>query len=146
MSVDTFVSFRRSFLKLCLCHSCYPPFQFGFNFALTVTVMLYICMLSFWLVMKLFLVCVCPSTVYIAMRNNLGWRSFLSMQRYSHYIAPMDPQVCPPPLSSSQSVISGLDKSPASTFRPGHSRSSSTGSGKHSKQVKRKKDTNYIVK
>ncbi|XP_005465925.1 oxysterol-binding protein-related protein 6 isoform X3 [Oreochromis niloticus] len=56
------------------------------------------------------------------------------MQRYSHYIAPMDPQVCPPPLSSSQSVISGLDKSPASTFRPGHSRSSSTGSGKHSKQ------------
>uniref|UniRef100_A0A669CGI3 Oxysterol-binding protein n=1 Tax=Oreochromis niloticus TaxID=8128 RepID=A0A669CGI3_ORENI len=46
----------------------------------------------------------------------------------------MDPQVCPPPLSSSQSVISGLDKSPASTFRPGHSRSSSTGSGKHSKQ------------
>uniref|UniRef100_A0A3Q4GPR5 Oxysterol-binding protein-related protein 6-like n=1 Tax=Neolamprologus brichardi TaxID=32507 RepID=A0A3Q4GPR5_NEOBR len=57
----------------------------------------------------------------------------------------MDPQVCPPPLSSSQSVISGLDKSPASTFRPGHSRSSSTGSGKHSKQVKRKKDTNYIV-
>lgn len=144
MSVDTFVSFRRRFLKLCLCHSCYPPFQLGFNFALTVTVMLYICMSSFWLVMKLFLVP--PSTVYIAMRNNLGWRSFLSMQRYSHYIAPMDPQVCPPPLSSSQSVISGLDKSPASTFRPGHSRSSSTGSGKHSKQVKRKKDTNYIVK
>ncbi|KAG8006737.1 Oxysterol-binding protein-related protein 6 [Nibea albiflora] len=46
----------------------------------------------------------------------------------------MDPQVCPPPLSSSQSVISGLDKSPASGFRPGHSRSNSTGSSKHSKQ------------
>lgn len=46
----------------------------------------------------------------------------------------MDPQACPPPLSSSQSMISSLDKSPASTFRPGHSRSSSTGSGKHSKQ------------
>uniref|UniRef100_A0A671TX85 Oxysterol-binding protein n=1 Tax=Sparus aurata TaxID=8175 RepID=A0A671TX85_SPAAU len=38
----------------------------------------------------------------------------------------MDPQVCPPPLSSSQSMISSLDKSPASTFKPGHSRSSST--------------------
>ncbi|GLD61236.1 oxysterol-binding protein-related protein 7-like isoform X1 [Lates japonicus] len=46
----------------------------------------------------------------------------------------MDPQVCPPPLNSSQSVISSLDKSPASTFRPGHSRNSSTGSSKHSKQ------------
>ncbi|XP_076018759.1 oxysterol-binding protein-related protein 7-like isoform X2 [Genypterus blacodes] len=46
----------------------------------------------------------------------------------------MDPQVCPPPLNSSQSVISGLDKSPASGFKPGHSRSSSTGSSKHSKQ------------
>uniref|UniRef100_UPI003AB0F1F9 oxysterol-binding protein-related protein 7-like isoform X1 n=1 Tax=Centroberyx gerrardi TaxID=166262 RepID=UPI003AB0F1F9 len=46
----------------------------------------------------------------------------------------MDPQVCPPPLSSSQSVISGLDKSPASGFKPGHSRSSSTGSSKYSKQ------------
>ncbi|TMS15150.1 Oxysterol-binding protein-related protein 6 [Larimichthys crocea] len=56
------------------------------------------------------------------------------MQRFPHYIAPMDPQVCPPPLSSSQSVISGLDKSPASGFRPGHSRSNSTGSSKHSKQ------------
>ncbi|XP_042360616.1 oxysterol-binding protein-related protein 7-like isoform X2 [Plectropomus leopardus] len=56
------------------------------------------------------------------------------MQRYPYPIVPMDPQVCPPPLSSSQSVISGLDKSPASTFKPGHSRSSSTGSSKHSKQ------------
>lgn len=58
------------------------------------------------------------------------------MQRYPNYIAPMDPQVCPPPLSSSQSVISGLDKSPTSTFKPGHSRSSSTGSSKHSKQAR----------
>ncbi|XP_037648674.1 oxysterol-binding protein-related protein 7-like isoform X1 [Sebastes umbrosus] len=56
------------------------------------------------------------------------------MQRFTHHIAPMDPQVCPPPLSSSQSLISGLDKSPASTFKPGHSRSSSTGSSKYSKQ------------
>ncbi|KAM9345564.1 oxysterol-binding protein-related protein 7-like isoform 2-T2 [Symphorus nematophorus] len=56
------------------------------------------------------------------------------MQHFPHYIAPMDPQVCPPPLSSSQSMISGLDKSPASVFKPGHSRSSSTGSSKHSKQ------------
>ncbi|XP_054615259.1 oxysterol-binding protein-related protein 7-like isoform X2 [Dunckerocampus dactyliophorus] len=46
----------------------------------------------------------------------------------------MDPQVCPPPLSSSQSLISGLDKSPASAYQPAHSRSSSTGSSKHSKQ------------
>ncbi|XP_013874879.1 oxysterol-binding protein-related protein 7 isoform X2 [Austrofundulus limnaeus] len=46
----------------------------------------------------------------------------------------MDPQVCPPPLSSSQSVISYLDKSPISTFKPSHSRNSSTGSSKHSKQ------------
>uniref|UniRef100_A0A3P8RQ39 Oxysterol-binding protein n=1 Tax=Amphiprion percula TaxID=161767 RepID=A0A3P8RQ39_AMPPE len=45
----------------------------------------------------------------------------------------MDPQVCPPPLSSSQSVMSGLDKSPV-TFKPSHSRSSSTGSSKNSKQ------------
>ncbi|XP_044038624.1 oxysterol-binding protein-related protein 6-like isoform X2 [Siniperca chuatsi] len=56
------------------------------------------------------------------------------MQRSPHHIVPMDPQVCPPPLSSSQSLISGLDKSPASTFKPGHSRSSSTGSSKNSKQ------------
>ncbi|KAM7372554.1 hypothetical protein PAMP_009712 [Pampus punctatissimus] len=46
----------------------------------------------------------------------------------------MDPQVCPPPLSSSQSMMSGLDKSPVSTFKPSHSRNSSTGSSKHSKQ------------
>ncbi|XP_040918193.1 oxysterol-binding protein-related protein 7-like isoform X1 [Toxotes jaculatrix] len=56
------------------------------------------------------------------------------MQRLSHHFTPMDPQVCPPPLSSSQSMISGLDKSPASTYKPGHSRNSSTGSSKHSKQ------------
>lgn len=46
----------------------------------------------------------------------------------------MDPQVCPPPLNSSQSLIIGLDKSPVCTVKPGHSRSSSTGSSKHSKQ------------
>uniref|UniRef100_A0A8C6UCA4 Oxysterol-binding protein n=1 Tax=Neogobius melanostomus TaxID=47308 RepID=A0A8C6UCA4_9GOBI len=47
----------------------------------------------------------------------------------------MDPQVCPPRLSnSSQSVTLGLDRSPAHTFKPGHSRSNSTGSSKHSKQ------------
>uniref|UniRef100_A0A3P8VWT6 Oxysterol-binding protein n=1 Tax=Cynoglossus semilaevis TaxID=244447 RepID=A0A3P8VWT6_CYNSE len=45
----------------------------------------------------------------------------------------MDPQVCPLPLSSSQSLMS-LDRSPASTFKPSHSRNSSTGSSKHSKQ------------
>ncbi|XP_042249112.1 oxysterol-binding protein-related protein 7-like isoform X1 [Thunnus thynnus] len=56
------------------------------------------------------------------------------MQRFPHHIAPMDPQVCPPPLSSSQSVMSGLDKSPASAFIPSHSRNNSTGSSKHSKQ------------
>ncbi|XP_072224392.1 oxysterol-binding protein-related protein 7-like [Leuresthes tenuis] len=56
------------------------------------------------------------------------------MQSFPHPIAPMDPQVCPPIASSSQSVISSLDKSPASTFKPGHSRNSSTGSSKHSKQ------------
>ncbi|CAL9693987.1 unnamed protein product [Knipowitschia caucasica] len=46
----------------------------------------------------------------------------------------MDPQVCPPPLLSGQSVIPGLDRSPAHSFKPGHSRNSSTGSSKHSKQ------------
>nr|XP_046272160.1 oxysterol-binding protein-related protein 7-like isoform X2 [Scatophagus argus] len=56
------------------------------------------------------------------------------MHRFPHHIVPMDPQVCPPPLSSSQSMISGLDKSPASVFKPGHSRSNSTGSAKQSKQ------------
>ncbi|XP_041812364.1 oxysterol-binding protein-related protein 7-like isoform X2 [Chelmon rostratus] len=56
------------------------------------------------------------------------------MQRFPHHITPMDPQVCPPPLSSSQLTISGLDKSPASAFKPGHSRSNSTGSSKVSKQ------------
>ncbi|XP_037112165.1 oxysterol-binding protein-related protein 7-like isoform X1 [Syngnathus acus] len=48
--------------------------------------------------------------------------------------APMDPQLCPPSLSSNHSLISGLDKSPASVYKRGHSRSSSTGSSKHSKQ------------
>nr|XP_020464008.1 oxysterol-binding protein-related protein 7-like isoform X2 [Monopterus albus] len=56
------------------------------------------------------------------------------MQRFHHHILPIDPQVCPPPLSSSQSVISNPDKSPISTFKAGHSRSSSTGSSKLSKQ------------
>ncbi|XP_020509752.2 oxysterol-binding protein-related protein 7 isoform X1 [Labrus bergylta] len=56
------------------------------------------------------------------------------MHRYPHHFASMDPQVVPPPLSSSQSMISCTDKSPASTFKPGHSRSSSTGSNKQSKQ------------
>ncbi|XP_076609662.1 oxysterol-binding protein-related protein 7-like isoform X1 [Chaetodon auriga] len=56
------------------------------------------------------------------------------MQRFPHHITPMDPQVCPPPLTSSQSMISGLDKSPACAFRPGHSRNNSTGSSKLSKQ------------
>uniref|UniRef100_A0A3Q2DZK8 Oxysterol-binding protein-related protein 6-like n=1 Tax=Cyprinodon variegatus TaxID=28743 RepID=A0A3Q2DZK8_CYPVA len=41
----------------------------------------------------------------------------------------MDPQA-----GSSQSVISFADKSPASTFKPTHSRNNSTGSSKHSKQ------------
>ncbi|KAM4535181.1 oxysterol-binding protein-related protein 6-like [Fundulus diaphanus] len=41
----------------------------------------------------------------------------------------MDPQV-----SSSQSAITCPDKSPASTFKPSHSRNNSTGSSKHSKQ------------
>ncbi|KAG7236581.1 hypothetical protein INR49_000770, partial [Caranx melampygus] len=57
------------------------------------------------------------------------------MQRLPTHIALMDPQVCPPPLSSSQSMTSGLDKSPASTYKPGHSRSSSAGSSKQSKQA-----------
>ncbi|KAM7386175.1 hypothetical protein PAMA_009016 [Pampus argenteus] len=56
------------------------------------------------------------------------------MQRLPHHIAPMDPQVCPPALTSNQSMLSGLDKSPVSTFKPSHSRNSSTGSSKHSKQ------------
>ncbi|KAM6913576.1 oxysterol-binding protein-related protein 7-like [Lycodopsis pacificus] len=56
------------------------------------------------------------------------------MQRFPHYNLPMDPQVCPQPLSSGLSVISGMDKSPASVFKPGHSRTSSTGSSKQSKQ------------
>ncbi|CAL8301465.1 unnamed protein product [Merluccius merluccius] len=47
----------------------------------------------------------------------------------------MDPQVCPPPLSSSQSVISGFEKSPTKGFKPSHSRNSSTSSSKYSKQT-----------
>ncbi|XP_035037255.1 oxysterol-binding protein-related protein 7 [Hippoglossus stenolepis] len=57
------------------------------------------------------------------------------MQRLPYHVTAMDPQVCPLRMDSSQSVIS-LDKSPASTFKPGHSRSSSTGSSKHSKQAR----------
>uniref|UniRef100_A0A7N6FD74 Oxysterol-binding protein n=1 Tax=Anabas testudineus TaxID=64144 RepID=A0A7N6FD74_ANATE len=56
------------------------------------------------------------------------------MQRFPHHLLPMDPQVCPPPLSSSQSMISSLDKSPISTYKPSHSRNGSTGSSKHAKQ------------
>ncbi|XP_053193806.1 oxysterol-binding protein-related protein 7-like [Scomber japonicus] len=56
------------------------------------------------------------------------------MERFPQHLTPMDPQVCPPPLSSSQSMISILEKSPVSGFKPGHSRNSSTGSSKHSKQ------------
>ncbi|CAL8288772.1 unnamed protein product [Boreogadus saida] len=48
----------------------------------------------------------------------------------------MDPQVCPPPLSSSQSVISGFEKSPISGFKPSHSRNGSTGSSRHPKQTR----------
>ncbi|KAG7273108.1 hypothetical protein CRUP_024838 [Coryphaenoides rupestris] len=48
-------------------------------------------------------------------------------------------QVCPPPLSSSQSVISGLERSPATVFKPSHSRNSSTGSSRYSKQIQRGK-------
>ncbi|KAM3597784.1 uncharacterized protein V6R79_009200 [Siganus canaliculatus] len=57
------------------------------------------------------------------------------MHRPSHHVLlPMDPQVCPPPLNSSQSLISAGDRSPASVFRPGHSRNNSSGSSKHLKQ------------
>lgn len=47
----------------------------------------------------------------------------------------MDPQVRPLPLSSNQSVVSSLEKSPGSIFKPGHSRSNSTGSIRNLKQV-----------
>uniref|UniRef100_A0A8B9KPN0 Oxysterol-binding protein n=1 Tax=Astyanax mexicanus TaxID=7994 RepID=A0A8B9KPN0_ASTMX len=44
----------------------------------------------------------------------------------------------PVPLSSSQSMASGLEKSPISAFKPGHSRSNSTGSSsRHSRQNSR---------
>uniref|UniRef100_A0A8C5GIR6 Oxysterol-binding protein n=1 Tax=Gouania willdenowi TaxID=441366 RepID=A0A8C5GIR6_GOUWI len=39
-----------------------------------------------------------------------------------------------PPLNSSQSLISILDRSPVSTFKPGHSRNNSNGSSKFPKQ------------
>lgn len=67
----------------------------------------------------------------------------LSMHRVSCPSITMDPQVCPPPPSSNQSVRSSFDKSPGSTFKPGHSRSNSTGSIKHSKQVIRHSYTIY---
>ncbi|KAJ7992193.1 hypothetical protein DPEC_G00275990 [Dallia pectoralis] len=48
----------------------------------------------------------------------------------------LDPQVCPPSLNSSQSVMSGQDKSPAAVgYKPGHSRNNSSGSSRHSRQV-----------
>uniref|UniRef100_A0A3P8YCR4 Oxysterol-binding protein n=1 Tax=Esox lucius TaxID=8010 RepID=A0A3P8YCR4_ESOLU len=48
----------------------------------------------------------------------------------------MEPQVCPPSLNSSQSVMSGLDKSPsAGGYKPGHTRNHSSGSSRHSRQV-----------
>ncbi|XP_061568067.1 oxysterol-binding protein-related protein 7-like isoform X2 [Cololabis saira] len=58
------------------------------------------------------------------------------MQSFPHHVVPMDPQVVPPAANSSQSVASFLEKSPTSTFKPGHSRNSSTGSSKHSKQAR----------
>uniref|UniRef100_A0A8C5FFF9 Oxysterol-binding protein n=1 Tax=Gadus morhua TaxID=8049 RepID=A0A8C5FFF9_GADMO len=42
----------------------------------------------------------------------------------------------PPPLNSSQSVISGFEKSPISGFKPSHSRNGSTGSSRHTKQTR----------
>ncbi|TWW69377.1 Oxysterol-binding protein-related protein 6 [Takifugu flavidus] len=56
------------------------------------------------------------------------------MHRFSCPSTMMDPQVCPPPLSSNQSMVSSMEKSPGSTFKPGHSRSNSTGSIRNSKQ------------
>ncbi|XP_010872929.4 oxysterol-binding protein-related protein 7 isoform X2 [Esox lucius] len=50
----------------------------------------------------------------------------------------MEPQVCPPSLNSSQSVMSGLDKSPsAGGYKPGHTRNHSSGSSRHSRQHSR---------
>ncbi|KAM6957811.1 oxysterol-binding protein-related protein 7 [Aplochiton taeniatus] len=45
----------------------------------------------------------------------------------------MDPQVCPPPLNSSQSTMSGFEKSPISSFKPSHSRNNSSGSSRLAK-------------
>ncbi|RVE68954.1 hypothetical protein OJAV_G00072870 [Oryzias javanicus] len=55
------------------------------------------------------------------------------MQDFPHHFVPMDPQVCPPPAASSQSLHSYTNKSVTSTFKPGHSRNSSTCSSKQSK-------------
>ncbi|XP_078807173.1 oxysterol-binding protein-related protein 7 isoform X5 [Oryzias latipes] len=57
------------------------------------------------------------------------------MQDFPHHVLPMDPQVCPPPAASSQSLHSYMDKSVASTFKPSHSRNSSTCSSKQSKVI-----------
>lgn len=101
------------------------------NYAISQTMKVYVAMN--WSVIALFVLssvlCFLPwhTTTSDSMTN--------SVQHFPQHMLPMDPQVCPLPLNSSQSVISGLDKSPASTFRPSHSRSNSTGSAKHTKQV-----------
>ncbi|XP_061906572.1 oxysterol-binding protein-related protein 7-like isoform X1 [Entelurus aequoreus] len=46
----------------------------------------------------------------------------------------MEPQVCPPSLRSTQSSISVLEQIPAQVSKAAHSRSSSAGSNRHSKQ------------
>uniref|UniRef100_A0A8C5GIE1 Oxysterol-binding protein n=1 Tax=Gouania willdenowi TaxID=441366 RepID=A0A8C5GIE1_GOUWI len=56
------------------------------------------------------------------------------MQRFPPPNAQMDVQMVSPPLNSSQSLISILDRSPVSTFKPGHSRNNSNGSSKFPKQ------------
>uniref|UniRef100_A0A674DPF9 Oxysterol-binding protein n=1 Tax=Salmo trutta TaxID=8032 RepID=A0A674DPF9_SALTR len=48
----------------------------------------------------------------------------------------MDPRVCPPSLNNSQSLMSGLDKSPGG-FKAGHSRNDSAGSSRNSRQNSR---------
>ncbi|XP_078807172.1 oxysterol-binding protein-related protein 7 isoform X3 [Oryzias latipes] len=62
-------------------------------------------------------------------------KKFSTMQDFPHHVLPMDPQVCPPPAASSQSLHSYMDKSVASTFKPSHSRNSSTCSSKQSKVI-----------
>ncbi|XP_062310843.1 oxysterol-binding protein-related protein 7-like isoform X3 [Osmerus eperlanus] len=49
----------------------------------------------------------------------------------------MDHHEFTPPLNSSQSVMSGMDRTPAVVFKPGHSRSGSSGSSRHSRQTSR---------